>query len=111
MLVRLERRIDLLQPGESGEIFPRNGLALAAHGLGPAKLANSQRRGNVGQVVFESGGDNAIVPCVVAGINAFPGVSCESPCNDICNASARASQASSPVTAMPPSPVVIVLLA
>ena len=75
--------------------------------IGLAHLVEAYRRGNIGQVVFETRGDDLIIPRPLARI-AFQ-ASREIPCSDMIRI--RSAYSSLSVHAIPPSPVVMALLA
>ena len=87
--------------------YQRHRLALRRSFSAREQLVDADRRGHVGQVVFEARRDDAIVP--TAAPRTRSQASCDRPCSDIRRI--RSASAASSVTAMPPSPVVIVLFA
>ena len=70
---RVRRQLDLLHVGQLLAEEPGNRLAARAHLFGSVELMNADGGGNVRQVVLVAGGDDPIIPGMIAGI-ALPGV-------------------------------------
>ena len=80
----------------------------SAHLFGPGELVDADRGGDVGEVVLVARRDDPIVPASAARV-AAPRRRATGRAATSCRM--RSASAASSVTAMPPSPVVIVLLA
>ena len=104
---RIGRQIELLHVGQARRKGPGDGLPLPPHLLRAGELMNADGGRDVGEIVLVAGGDNVVVPGMLPEYRFQ--ASCDSPCSDICRM--RSASWRSAVTAMPPSPVVMVLLA